>query len=228
MTRLKDISSWVKGMPAVTLSEKIYLVDSIGYVPTVNETIGISDRLFIFLPKITLPPEVVDALRSHPSQKLYQYMQTASIEIQKIRIVSEKDYVLAEDINQPKSAINAVIDYLNEAMKWDSSNVVNDAMSDVFDAQFAVMMVPEAKAGDIYDPDWHNNLVAAIKALVRAVRRWFPVKLGPEITTNLVERKRGDIIAPDDHNTKRYVLDNVYNVMSYLSGFIIVLMEYQG
>ena len=215
-------------MPLISINESLSLSDSVSLMPSPHESLLLSDVVIVIKPVIQLPPEVVDALRHHPSQRLYQYMQTASIEIQKIRRVDYGYYVLAEDINQPRNAALAMIDYLLEATRLDPSTVASKVNELLFDARFSAINVPDAKAGDIYDSEWHNNIVDALWRILDSVRAYYPTSL-PRSTKNLLaKRARGDTILPDDHNYKKTVLESTYNVSTDVRGVIVVLMESTG
>ena len=215
-------------MPEVTIVHSVELRDHVGFVPTFNESVGLSDQLKIILPSIPLPPELVWYLKNHPSQAYWPLMQDMSIKVQRIRRVTTDVYVLSEDINTVKDAIESITSYVGEALRWERSSVGLDINSLNNDAMFEDMMVPRSSAGDIYDPEWHNGLVRAIKKLVDVARKWWPLRLGPEAKSLLREKNVGDIIEPDDHNNKKDVLTNVVNTLMVLGGFIVVLMEPAG
>jgi len=215
-------------VPELTIVHSIELVDHVGVLPTFNESVGLSDQLKIILPKISLPDEVVYALKNSKAMNYWPLMQAMSIEVQKIRRVNAGDYVLSEDINQPKKAVVAVLDYVDEALRWEGSSVRDDVSSLRYDAYGELYMVPEARAGEIYDVEWHNALVRAIKKVVDIARKWFPLRLGPEAKSLLREKKPEDLIEPDDHNNKRDVLENAVNTLMQLGGFIVVLMRQPG
>jgi len=207
------------------LIDTIGLSDYCGVNGPFNESITISDNIAIIIPVVELPPEAKHALKNHPTQKLWQLLQNASIEIQKIRTVTENDYVLAEDVNRPKKAIEALLDVVGEIESYDPCSDDMGVFNSLFDAYISLAFVPKVMAGDIYSADIHNALVSTIKKLVRLVRKWLPLRLGPEATTNLVERSDDELIIPEDHNAKKRALTNVYRAVSYLSGIIVVVME---
>jgi len=209
----------------IVLEETVTIADITSVTPSLPEMIRLYDTIIVIVPRIQLPSEVINALRTHVSQKIYDRMQTMSIDIQGIRTVKEGDYVLVEDIESPKKAILSSISYFREILKWENSTVSTDIDKEISGAKQEINSIPEIKAGDVIDPEHHNALVRAIKKLFHGTRKWFINKLGPEIMTNLIERKMKDIITPDDHNNKKRVLENIYNVASRVSGVIVVLCE---
>ena len=212
-------------MPRIVIVERLGLSDAVGELPTINESVALVDQFKLILPKIPLPDYVVYALKNSKAMYYWDMMQSMSIEVQKIRRVKTGDYVLHEDINQPKTAVDAVIHYVEEGLRWEPGSVAEDVEADKDAAAREHARVPVAETGDIYDVEWHNGLVRAIWKLVDAVRRWWPLRLGPEVKSLLREKRPDDFIEPDDHNNKRDVLENVVNTAMMLGGYIVVLLE---
>ena len=65
----------------IELTETIAITDVTIPSQGICETVKLTESFIIILPKIALPNEVVDALRSHKTQAIYSVMQSMSMDI---------------------------------------------------------------------------------------------------------------------------------------------------
>lgn len=189
-----------------------------------EDTIGLQDSILVIVPVIELPQYVLEALKSHPTQRLYDRITDYQIVVGKLRSVKKDDWVLAEDTNTIREALSKLLDWMDEAGKEDGllrslieENIrENRALLDALAIRYS---------GDIIIPEDHNIPRMVLIRIHDGLWYWFgdlPTRLSAEF---IPVRKYDDVIDPEDYNSKVRILRELGKTIQKLGGVIIVVVE---